>query len=416
MDEVFASLLEDNLNEVQRKAETKKTDTLLAVLDAIGDTNTQPVPIFRDKFTVLMEYVLETRTEIERVLESYFPGRWEIQQISHLNTSSTDAIKTHLDRVSVTDIEDKNVLVTRFIAQNGYNNLHSIGKYRAYIHFPEITITNSRRQTHLIRDLWMKFDFNFLGRSLGHSGMRTTKTYAEYASSYNHSHMQNSASCDSGTSLGCCLGNTDYSTLSAQLTHKFDSNMLSLFMQQLPDYLAWESLEGGPYARIENISAKNYNGSRTYLGGTQLENAYKTFLRTYPSGYNIQLIDNGAHYQFKVIKDEEFKARITNICPEEFKQSYDIIAKKQFIDTSNSISSQEIARLNSDFERRPMFTYKGNPVYFKIYNPNAVLKTDNPNIVRIAPDQMIDYIAQQIELNVNKYYIEEYSKELMNRK
>jgi hypothetical protein len=131
-----------------------------------------------------------------------------------------------------------------------------------YIHFPEIIITNSKDQKHLIRDLYIEynirvrkenFDNSGYKLSLGFSGKRTSLSLKEHESSYRHSHLTTG----NNHFGGFCLGSSDYSLLLQSLQIEPTEDNWMLILLGLENYLSWESLEGGPYITLDNLKYNN---------------------------------------------------------------------------------------------------------------------------------------------------------------
>jgi len=131
-----------------------------------------------------------------------------------------------------------------------------------YIHFPEINITNSLEQKHLIKDLYTRFSFtvrknNFetsgYKLNLSFAGRRSSLSLKEYESSYRHSHLQSGQN----TFTEFCLGSSDYSLLLQSLRIEPIEDNWMMVLLGLENYLAWESLEGGPYMTIDNLKYSN---------------------------------------------------------------------------------------------------------------------------------------------------------------
>lgn len=399
--------------------EKVSTIQLNAVLDALGEAKQKGEKFMKDNFSYLLEYVEENKKELEEILEFYFKDRWELQLEPGGTSQNLESIKVIINNMVIPEekLKDRKQFFEFLLRQKEYNRIHSVGMITLLVHFPEINITNSSRQKHKIVDLWMKFRFNFFYRMLYMGGVRSSKSYSEYYSGYNHSHMPHGRDCERGTMLSCCLGETNYKTLQTQLYHNFDRTDMTLFMQQLEDYLSWESLQGGPHFRMEAIGQRNYGGNNTYINGNVLNQAYNDFLRKYPSGYTMQIEDNGFYYKFKVIKDEAFKEKVTDICPDQYKMLYDIVQKKQYVESQSDIDSKGIAKINDEYKRKQsLFTFKGKEVHFQVIDPNAGKEVAVPNIIKVAPDQIINHIAASLEQGINKYYVKKFQKEFLNTK
>lgn len=135
-----------------------------------------------------------------------------------------------------------------------------------YIHYPEFTIRNTHDNTHVIRDLYVKLTFVDsallrLNRTI--EGMRTTLSEAELRKHYGHSHLQSSGY---RTFATFCLGATSLAELVTDfMTTDIDPDQFFILIMWIGEYLQWESLEGGPYhlmgdvTRINNSSTSSVN-------------------------------------------------------------------------------------------------------------------------------------------------------------
>lgn len=398
-----------------KKAET---DQLQSVLQAIGDSDKKTKCFFVDNFSILQQHIDKYRQDLEEILEMYFPNRWEIKE-QPTSIDELDRIEKWINKHEFKNRNNSEKFMEELIRLDGYYSTHNFGKKIIIIQFPPFVITNSNGHKHTIKGLWMKFKYNYIYRLMSMGGIRSLKTYSEYETSYNHSHMSSSSTCEKENWLSCCLGGTDYSTLNVALRNNFDTNDTTLFFQQLSDYLAWESLEGGPYVLIESIGNRNYNSRINYLNNSQINTAYQDFLIKFPSDYNVELVDNGVFYTFKVIKDEEFKKKVAEICPENFLQLYDTITKRQYVDNTNNININTIERikqLNNNYKNNSnykLFNFKGEDIYFQIEEPNnSSSEVINPHIVKMAPQSLIDAIAIRLEQGINAFFIEKFTKEI----
>lgn len=129
------------------------------------------------------------------------------------------------------------------------------------IHFPEINITNSRNQNHLIKDLYVKFnidiklrDFVDISKTVSKGliylfGIRQTYSLKEYESRYNHSHLSSGISDWSRF----CLGSSVFNTLIENVKITLSEEDWNLMFLSLENYLSWESIEGGPYFFIQDM-------------------------------------------------------------------------------------------------------------------------------------------------------------------
>ena len=125
-----------------------------------------------------------------------------------------------------------------------------------YIWFPKETISNSKGQKHTIYDLYIKINF-VNSRFVDMRTIRTSFTLAELHSGYSHSHSPAEPYVHTGASIctytgerSCCLGTGPLGQL---MCDYIDSNILMSLCIYIEKWVRWESLEGGPYIRMEKI-------------------------------------------------------------------------------------------------------------------------------------------------------------------
>lgn len=122
------------------------------------------------------------------------------------------------------------------------------------IHFPEILLkssTTNHKKEHLIKDVFLKFIFNTnIQKFINTSFLRSTFTYAEIKASYAHSHVSGGIN-EWVTAI--CQGNTELAKTKNLLLAQHDNQIYEDFLYLYNNWISWESIEGGPYRKIENI-------------------------------------------------------------------------------------------------------------------------------------------------------------------
>ena len=133
-----------------------------------------------------------------------------------------------------------------------------------YIWFPKETISNNKGQNHTIYDLYIKVKF-VDSRFMDMRTIRTSFTLAELYSGYLHSHSPSMPYVRSNTMIrtytgerSCCLGTGPLGQLMGDY---IDSNILMSLCIYIEKWVRWESLEGGPYVRMEQIGNIGLNTS-----------------------------------------------------------------------------------------------------------------------------------------------------------
>lgn len=123
-------------------------------------------------------------------------------------------------------------------------------KFRVLIHFPEITLTNSKRNTHIIRDLYTQFTFTHEGKLVGTvQGLRTTGTKEEVARGYVHSHLDIFV-WNSMRFTNFCTGVGPINQTILLLREEWNEVNFEMLCYHLNEMVKWESLEGTPYISI----------------------------------------------------------------------------------------------------------------------------------------------------------------------
>ena len=128
------------------------------------------------------------------------------------------------------------------------------------IKFPEILITNSVEDSHLMKDIFIKFSVRN-GCFSTISIARTTVTELEIGryifshASQNHPGMYSDGLCFGSTALGKWVSD-------AKTTNNFV--FIDKIIASLDGYLSWESLEGKPYKYMSSIRDLQYNGRLAY--------------------------------------------------------------------------------------------------------------------------------------------------------
>lgn len=146
------------------------------------------------------------------------------------------------------------------------------GTYYIYIYFPEITITNDKGRSHVMKELYVRLHIKNDGKWVKPNFyiFRTRFTAMEYESIYLFSHgtsagiLISSSSTPFNSLYKCCCGG--YITQSMiSLTEKlFDELNWQLFLNNLVIYLSYEDLDGGPYRKMADIQY-NSNNSNYYF-------------------------------------------------------------------------------------------------------------------------------------------------------
>ena len=135
------------------------------------------------------------------------------------------------------------------------------------VHFPDGKIENSKGMSRDWWDMYIVYQFNEDGILLDIRGVRETFAADEFQESYAHSHLS-SSSTQRATFGGFCLGNTAFHDDISRLGVGYDDDLFEAVLYQTEIFLSWESLEAGPYKRMETIGKANkvYIDPNPYYG------------------------------------------------------------------------------------------------------------------------------------------------------
>lgn len=139
--------------------------------------------------------------------------------------------------------------------------------FKVLIHFPEVTLRNSLNQSITIRDLFFRFSFD-VGGNMNENieGTKSTFTTDEFEGGYIHSHIPSFSMYDWTmndlmlksriTFQKVCLGAGEMKVMIADFKDEPDVEGFQMILHMLKTVASWESIEGVPHARMENITSK----------------------------------------------------------------------------------------------------------------------------------------------------------------
>lgn len=170
-------------------------------------------------------------SDMEHSLNQFYPNNWWFQK----NNYTFD--------------------YTNEIRKNQASYFYSY-EYVLIIKFPFIEITNSKKEIHIIEDLYVIVPFNKHGNCKANIyGFRGKLTNLEYSNNYYHSHLSNTHELHVPA---FCLGTGPLNQiLSTMYSKPFNKDFFSYFLANLNVYVSWESIEGSPYRRMENNIIRN---------------------------------------------------------------------------------------------------------------------------------------------------------------
>lgn len=260
-------------------------------------------------------------------------------------------------------------------------------------YFPEIRITNSTEQVHLMTDVFIRYSFDTCLKCLSNVEFaRTSATDAELSSDYLFSHL-------SGGRLGkwhsdFCYGNdTPLANLTKQMKSGASISFVEYFLL-FREYLNWESLEGRPYRYIGNIKKSGIKEyfMYEYIYEGRLPEFYRSILDVIPN----------LNYAVENVTRNKLKLKLTQ-------QSVDLLDEKlSSVDSSlNFIRSNGVSgtpRAN-DFLVSNDVVYKGETIVPKVISTEEI---STPKIHLTILNRIVNELERLASNNLSTLKFENY--------
>jgi hypothetical protein len=140
-----------------------------------------------------------------------------------------------------------------------FGNLKTVADFYIYVRFPDVTITNSIEMERFLGDMYIRLrgTYDSEGKYRIKSkidGMRGTFTPLDRVVNFSHSHISKNDSEKGFCSF--CIGGENHMFV-GNSTGNYDKLTTDLELESIllstQDFISWESLEGGPYNKMEDI-------------------------------------------------------------------------------------------------------------------------------------------------------------------
>jgi hypothetical protein len=290
-------------------------------------------------------------------------------------------------------------------------DLHAINKdfFAVNVRFPQIEVKNRYRHTHIIKDVFIRFHVKYSSKKLikvtDLQGARASMSFLEYTTGYKHSHFSTGYNTRYPYN-SMCMGKSPLGEVLAELKaeEKIDFDKFEIFLLELENYLGWESIDGGPYMRMEDIKSRD-TASTPSLSSIQIADEYTNFLYHCK---NLNLENKGKNIKyFQIIPD--FLDTYQNML---YPILIDKVTKRP-ISTSNIINQQStIENFNN---KQTLLYFKGKDVPITMY-PVPQQAITKEYLKRIN-QQAYDYIVDKLNIKINKFFAyKEWEEKINNQK
>lgn len=249
----------------------------------------------------------------------------------------------------------------------------------AVIHFPQVTIRNSRGESHIMKDIFIKF--NFTDRLNSYCRMlRTTYSFNELASGYCHSHIRSFTAFHPDKEFRTfCFGGSTLRTISDRLMYNFSEQLFHFFLIEIKKFLEWESIVGVPYMRIEDIRNR-YPCTHVYI--------------------NYELIRKAKYYVDVTIQNSMYRVvlnskELAKELPDEYCAYY--------IDGTYVTATNNYEGLNEQLQNLDgYYIFKDKEYYYKVDNTETNIGNHNRTLNPIVETQLLRFFNQKTYLQYAK--------------
>jgi hypothetical protein len=259
--------------------------------------------------------------------------------------------------------------------------------------FPEVKISNSLEQKHIIKDLYIRLEFKPDLKLNEMYGCRGVVNNQEYQVKYWHSHLYKGDYFYKWNTW--CRGESELAQIYQLNKSTYNIGNLHRFLYQIPEYICWESREGGPYIRIEYIGANN-NQPPSIINQSEIDKIYKKLISTtdvFPVKLNVGVKNTLIIEKREVIEEL--------IIPHA--KGFTCIKKgdNYILENNNSSVEANLKSWNNSLKDVVMFKFKGQDI-----KPQIVL-TDAKLEGKLTPyPALTTNIINELTNNINKYALQ----------
>ena len=329
----------------------------------------------------------------------------------------------HYDYILSTVTSENILTVLGRVTWDRFYDFLSQFQYQIVVHFPEVTITNENNKSIIIQDLYAKVCINALGNLCsGPLFNRATYPYVQLVRGYMHSHINGIVTDDHFTSS--CLGSGPINRTINSLRMECEEGLWKLYCIELEKYVHVESLQGGPYHRLENVTRNNTikvsSEIRMYTSFPINNDAdLREFLINFTSiliaspelkwitKYNLGYSLGMSLSEFILVASKIFinyyntELLKNNIdLPQNYLFDVNILSNYIFEDgtLAELISNETLSSSRASLQGRELFIFKDKPVILNILPKNY--DPDNKNLILLSQN-LCNYIATQLTYIIN---------------
>lgn len=311
-------------------------------------------------------------------------------------------------------------------------------KVNIYVWWKKVTVTNEYNKSIDIQDLYAKIELQLDGRipfeNRGFLLNRATYSSEQFCSGYMHSHINIIPKDHFEIFQLPCLGRGPINGTITTLKSEYDETTWMLFCQELSLYVTVESINGGPYHRLESVRGSTQqlfsykycfqNANLYQFNHFFTHSIFKDFIKYYIEYGHLTLSFNRGKFTYGM-PYFNYMIDISNAFIDFYNKylynekgitKYNLYGKflhevfiinNKFYRSGSSIDSHSINRYKGKY----VLTFKGKDIYTKIFDP--VSRDDIHYTTIIDPDCAM-YILKHILKIINFRYKNEHNEATRN--
>ena len=388
---------------------------------------TESIKKVHEVYNIFVDYFGENKVDLQNVptFESFI-NRINILFVRYcvVCPSSNSSEYTIYNQCKYKEIQELDEKEFEYFIKNVI--ISSINNYiidtpEILVYYPSVTVTNEFGKSIIIKDLYIKIKLTLNGQLKNYFTLnRAEYSSIQFESNYLHSHVSNIPRHDFTYFQSSCLGYGPIKATMDNLNYACNEDIWRLFCVELDKYVHTESLEGGPYKRLENVGKGSSGGYKLNIVNKLNKTVfYKGIIKKFLIDYiNEGLLKfNYKNNSFSLGMNKiDFIVSISNSFIQWFNKShytktctldnliYNSIIRKCIIENNDIYTLYDTIEDYSQYIGKRICTFKGKDITLNITNDFSV-----DNYCYLLHESIISFILSRILKVLNfKYGRKEY--------
>lgn len=197
----------------------------------------------------LYNTVMEKPLAVYEIFKEFFGE----ERVDMQGLPTFEDVESALSAVGMTVHGAKNIII---------RHINEVGNPFILVHFPHVTVKNEHDHSTEVDDLFAKVEITLDGRLFNRFKLnRATYSLLHIENDYMHSHIPGIPVSDFTSFLDPCTGSGPINTTMHSLNDEYSEDLWRLFCLEMSKFVEVESLNGGPYRRLDSLTPGGRNVS-----------------------------------------------------------------------------------------------------------------------------------------------------------